>query len=60
MDTNNIGFHHSINYGLLKQFDPVFLSSSDAHLFYVVWFLRSNSLIYIYKKTILKNLQCNL
>ena len=52
-----VGFYYSINkVMIIKAAEPVFLQSSDAHPFYVVWFLRSTFLIYI-KKIILKNLQ---
>ena len=42
---------------IIKAAKPALLSSNDAYPFYVFWFLRSNSLIYIIKK---KNLQYNL
>ena len=44
---------------IIKAAKPALLSSNDAYPFYVFWFLRSNSLIYI-KKLLKKNLQYNL
>ena len=37
---------------IIKAAKPALLSSNDAYPFYVFWFLRSNSLIYIIKKKI--------
>ena len=51
---------------IIKAAKPALLSSNDAYPFYVFWFLRSNSLIYIIKNKNKnknkkkKNLQYNL
>ena len=42
---------------IIKAAKPALLSSNDAYPFYVFWFLRSNSLIYI-KKNLQYNLVC--
>ena len=41
---------------IIKAAKPALLSSNDAYPFYVFWFLRSNSLIYIIKKKKIYNI----